>query len=51
MRDKTYIQLKFRKNVFKELEDEITNFIHYYNNVKIKEKLNWMTHTQYRNHL
>ena len=27
---------------FNELENEINYFIHYYNNVRIQEKLNWM---------
>ncbi|MBO6021622.1 IS3 family transposase [bacterium] len=34
---------------FNEFENEIDDFIHYYNNVRIQEKL--MTPTQYRNHL
>ncbi|MBQ5492575.1 MAG: IS3 family transposase [Mycoplasmataceae bacterium] len=37
--------LNTKKISFKELENEIDNFIHYYNNVRIQEKLNWMTPT------
>ena len=36
---------------FNELENEIDDFIHCYNNIRIQEKLSWMTLTQYRNHL
>ena len=36
---------------FNELKNEIDDFIHYYNNVRIQEKLNWMTSTQYKNRL
>ncbi|MBQ5543799.1 MAG: IS3 family transposase [Mycoplasmataceae bacterium] len=34
-----------------KLENEIDDFIHYYNNIRTREKLNWITPTQYRNHL
>ena len=43
--------LNIKQMTFKELENKIGNFIHYYNSVRIEEKLNWMTPTQYRNHL
>ena len=33
---------------FNELENEIDDFIHYYNNVRTQENFNWMTSTQYR---
>ncbi|MBQ5543816.1 MAG: IS3 family transposase, partial [Mycoplasmataceae bacterium] len=33
------------------LENEIGNFINYYNNVRIQEKLNWMIPVEYKNHL
>ncbi|MBO6042199.1 IS3 family transposase [bacterium] len=32
--------LNTKKISFKELENKIVNFINYYNNVKIQEKLN-----------
>ena len=44
-------KLNIKQMTFNELENEIDDFIHYYNNVRIQEKLNWMTPTQYRNHL
>ena len=44
-------KLNIKQMTFNELENEINDFIHYYNNVRIQEKLNWMTPTQYRNHL
>ncbi|MBR4485791.1 IS3 family transposase [bacterium] len=34
---------------FKELENKIANFIDYYNNVRIQEKLNRMAPSKYRN--
>ena len=34
---------------FKELEQAIVNYIDYYNNVRIQEKLNWMSPVQFRN--
>ena len=40
--------LNTKKISFKELENEIANFINYYNNVRIQEKLNWMAPSQYR---
>ena len=43
--------LNTKKISFKELENEIANFIDYYNNVRIQEKLNWMTPIEYKNHL
>ena len=43
--------LNTKKISFKELENEIANFINYYNNVRIQEKLNWMTPIEYKNHL
>ena len=46
--------LKYRSNkemTFSELENEIDDLINYYNNIRIQEKLNWMTPTQYINHL
>ena len=45
-----YIKLNIKQITFNELENEIDDFIHYYNNVRIRENLNWMTPTQYRNH-
>ncbi|MBO6095421.1 IS3 family transposase [bacterium] len=36
---------------FNELENEVDDFIHYYNNIRIQEKLNSINLTQYRNHL
>ncbi|MBQ5492697.1 MAG: IS3 family transposase [Mycoplasmataceae bacterium] len=44
-------KLNIKQMTFNESENEIGDFIHYYNNVKIQEKLNWMTPIQYRNHL
>ena len=43
--------LNTKKISFKELKNEIGNFINYYNNVRIQEKLNWMTPIEYKNHL
>ena len=43
--------LNTKKISFKELENEIANFINYYNNVRIQEKLNWMRPIEYKNHL
>ena len=43
--------LNIKKMSFKELENEIANFIDYYNNVRIQEKLNWMAPSQYRKYL
>ena len=43
--------LNTKKISFKELENKIANFINYYNNVRIQEKLNWMTPIEYKNHL
>ena len=43
--------LNTKKISFKELENKIVNFINYYNNVKIQEKLNWMILIEYKNHL
>ena len=36
---------------FKELEEAIANYIDYYNNVQIQEKLGWMNPTQFENQL
>ena len=36
-------KLNIKQMTFNELENEIDDFIDYYNNVKIQEKLNWMT--------
>ncbi|MCG4682642.1 IS3 family transposase, partial [Faecalibacillus intestinalis] len=33
---------------FNELEIAITNYIYYYNNNRIKEKLNWRSPVKYR---
>ena len=44
-------KLNIKQMTFNELKNEIDDFIHYYNNVIIQEKLNWMTLTQYKNHL
>ena len=35
---------------YKELEQEIINYIHYYNYDRIKEKLNWMSPVHYRDY-
>ncbi|MBO7084495.1 IS3 family transposase [bacterium] len=35
----------------KELEQAITNYVDDYNNVRIQEKLGWMTPTQFENQL
>ena len=35
-------------NSFEELKQAITTWIHYYNNKRIKKKLNWMSPIQYR---
>ena len=43
--------LNTKKISFKELENKIVNFINYYNNVKIQEKLNWMILIEYKNRL
>ena len=44
-------ELNIKQMTFNELENEIDDLIHYYNNVRIKEELNWKTPTQYRKHL
>lgn len=36
---------------FDELKFEIESFIKYYNKRRIKEKLGWRSHVQYRRHL
>ena len=33
---------------FEELEKEVINYIHYYNNDRIKEKLKWNSPVNYR---
>ena len=49
------IELIYKLNIkqmrFNELENEVDDFIHYYNNIRIQEKLNSINLTQYRNHL
>ena len=44
-------ELNIKQMTFNELENEIDYLIHYYNNVRIQEELNWKTPTQYRKHL
>ena len=44
-------RLDIKKMSFKELENEIMNFIDYYNNVRIQEKLNWMAPSKYKEYL
>ena len=44
-------KLNIKQMTFNELENEIDDFIHYYNNVIIQEKLDWMTPTQHKNRL
>ena len=36
---------------FKELEEAIDNYIDYYNNVQIQEKLGWIHPTKFENQL
>lgn len=38
-------------NSFEELKIEIERFIKYYNEERIKEKLGWLSHIQYRTKL
>ncbi|MBR4486860.1 IS3 family transposase [bacterium] len=44
-------RLNTKKISFKELENEIGNFINYYNNVRIQEKLNQIAPSNYKNTL
>ena len=44
-------KLNIKKMSFKELENEIMNFIDYYNNVRTQEKLNWMPPSRYKEYL
>ena len=44
-------KLNIKKMSFKELENEIMNFIDYYNNVRTQEKLNWMPPSKYKEYL
>ena len=44
-------RLNIKQMTFNESENEIDDFIHCYDSARIEEKLNWMTLTQYKNHL
>lgn len=44
-----FIKEKEYKNI-KELENDIIEYIEYYNNRRIKSKLKWMSPVQYREH-
>ena len=44
-------KLNIKHMSFEELEQAIANYIDYYNNVRIQEKLNWMSPVQFRNQL
>lgn len=38
-------KLNIKQMTFNKVENEVDDFIHYWNNIRIKEKLNWMTPT------
>lgn len=40
--------LNIAQMTFNKLENEINNFIDYYNDVRIQEKLNWMLSSEYK---
>ena len=44
-------KLNIKQMIFNEFQHEIDDFIHYYNNIRIQEKLNRIAPTQYTNHL
>ena len=44
-------KLDTKKMSFEELKQAIADYIDYYNNVRVQEKLGWMTPTQYKNQL
>lgn len=40
--------LNIAQMTFNKLENEINNFIDYYNDIRIQEKLNWMLSDEYK---
>ena len=40
--------LNIAQMTFNQLENEINNFIDYYNYIRIQEKLNWMSPNEYK---
>lgn len=40
--------LNILQMTFNKLENEINNFIDYYNDIRIQEKLNWMSLSKYK---
>lgn len=40
--------LNIAQMTFNQLENEINNFIYYYNNIRIQKKLNWMSPNEYK---
>lgn len=40
--------LNIAQMTFNQLENEINNFIDYYNDIRIQEKLNWMSPSEYK---